>query len=82
MNPITDKQAELLLFCAEFHAENDQLPTARAIAERFGWKSANGSYQMMETLRRKGYLARNTLGRYKFTALARAYITQQATVAS
>lgn len=76
MKTITSRQSELLHFCAEFFAENDQLPTAQAIAEHFGWKSANASFQMMEALHRKGYVTRNAIGRYKFTVKGRAYITE------
>jgi SOS-response transcriptional repressor LexA len=78
--PITDKQAEVLAFCADFFAGNDQLPTAQVIADRFGWSSANAAWQMLEALHRKGYLARNALHKFKFTDKARPLIPEREAV--
>jgi hypothetical protein len=76
--PITDKQAALLLFCAEFYAANDQLPPYHAMSERFGWASDNSGLEAMLALRWKGYVERNALGKWKFTDLGRAFITERA----
>lgn len=77
----TEKQAALLLYCGQFYAENDQLPTARAICDHFGWSSANAAYDVLIALSRRGYVERNALGKWKFTSLGRAFITERLTAA-
>jgi hypothetical protein len=79
MKRITDKQMAVLEFCGRFYAANDQLPTAVAIAQEFGWASPNASWQMLYALQGKGYLERNSLGKFKFTAKGRANITERLT---
>jgi SOS-response transcriptional repressor LexA len=81
MKRITDKQMAVLEFCGRFFAANDQLPTAVAIAQQFGWVSANASWQVLYALQGKGYLERNSLGKFKFTAKGRAAITERLTAA-
>lgn len=65
--PLTAKQAEVLAFMRGFFAENDQLPPARVIRERFGWASDNAAADFVAALMRKGHLERNAIGRYRFT---------------
>jgi SOS-response transcriptional repressor LexA len=76
-HPITDRQRAVLAFCAEFFDSNDQLPGYRLIAEHFGWASHNAAVEMMFALRRKGYVERNLMDRWKFTEKARALIADR-----
>ena len=64
---LTPKQAEVLGFMREFFTENDQLPPARVMRERFGWASDNAAADFVAALMRKGRLERNAIGRYRFT---------------
>lgn len=81
MKRLTEKQTAGLSFCGKFFAANDQLPTSQAMADHFGWSSTNAAFEMMEALCRKGYLERNTLGKFRFTAKGKAFITEQQTYA-
>lgn len=65
-------------FLRSFYAMNDQLPPARVIADHFGWTSANAAYEHLEGLRRRGFLERNAVGKWKFTAASRPNITATA----
>lgn len=67
----------MLAFMYDFYAENDQLPTMAHIAGEFGWGSANSADQHCKVLLSKGALARNVLGKYKFTPEARAALEAQ-----
>jgi SOS-response transcriptional repressor LexA len=49
-------------FCVEFFLENDQLPSLKVIAEKFGYTSRNGAKNHIDALIRKGFLERNSLG--------------------
>lgn len=77
----TDRQMEGLIFCGQFFAANDQLPTFQIIADHFGWSSPNAAQYLLLTLERKGYLERNAMGRFKFTAKGRVNITKHLTAA-
>lgn len=68
---ISQRQADVLNFCQEFFLQNDTLPTRAVVAEHFGWASANAAQCHMEILERCGFLEKNALGKYKFTAKAR-----------
>lgn len=74
--PITDRQRRLLAFCDLFLTQNDQLPTAQAIADHFGWKSPNASYEAMASLERRGLIERNVLGKMRFTEAGRRLIPE------
>ena len=81
MKPLTAKQTEGLMFCAQFFAANDQLPTAQAIIDHFGWASPNAAYDLLMVLSGKGYVERNSLAKWKFTSKGRAFIMKHATAA-
>lgn len=63
--PLTMRQQQVLDFMRAFLADNDQLPTHSCIAKRFGWKSDNAALTFTKILEAKGYLERNTLGKYR-----------------
>lgn len=63
INPI---QRMVLDFMREFFAENDQLPPARAICDRFNWNSSNNASHYQRQLLKKGYLEVNSVGKYRF----------------
>lgn len=81
IRPITSRESAGLIFCGQFYAANDQLPTVQAVCDNFGWASPNAARDMLLSLCRKGYLERNLLGKLKFTAKGRAFITEQLTYA-
>lgn len=65
--PLTMRQQQVLDFMRAFLADNDQLPTHACIAKRFGWKSDNAALTFTKILEAKGYLERNTLGKFRLT---------------
>lgn len=56
MNPLTDKQQEILDYMQDFHAEEDRLPSSWELTRHFGWKSQNSAMQVLLALIKKGYL--------------------------
>jgi SOS-response transcriptional repressor LexA len=56
--PLTEKQAEVLLFIAEHQRAHQWAPTRREIAQHFGWRSLNAADEKVRALIRKGWLAR------------------------
>ncbi|MCA0214747.1 MAG: hypothetical protein LCH79_16410 [Proteobacteria bacterium] len=70
--PLTMRQQQVLDFMRSFLADNDQLPTHACIAKRFGWKSDNAALTFTKILEAKGYLERNTLGKYRLARPAPA----------
>ncbi len=68
---LTQRQEQVLLFMWEFFKENDQLPPAHTIKENFGFSSDNGPYEMCVALERKGFLAKNSVNKFKFTQKAK-----------
>ena len=65
--PLTDKQAAALEFRRAFAAENDNMPTGGTIAKHFGWASFNNAFEVLQALKRKGYIERNAQGTWRFT---------------
>lgn len=64
---LTPRQAAVLAFMRAFFAENDHLPGGPDISRRFGFTSPNAGADYIAALRRKGYIERNTVGKYRFT---------------
>ena len=52
--PITEAQAKTLAFIVQSQRENQMPPKRPAIAQHFGWKSANAAPEPLEALERKG----------------------------
>lgn len=75
-NMLTDRQAQVLLFMWEFYEANDQLPPCMFICAHFGWKSPNAVQTHVEALESKGWIERNTVGKYKFAPIARTAIAE------
>jgi SOS-response transcriptional repressor LexA len=71
MKPLTNGQARVLYFLREFYLTNDQLPPTHAIAAHFGWRSCNAAQEHLEGLAARGYLERNAVGKWRFTAHCR-----------
>lgn len=49
-----------------YHAANDQLPSARVIADHFGWSSTNAAFTHLRNLARDGFIEKNDAGKYRF----------------
>ena len=56
MNPLTDRQKEVLAFIKAFLKKSGFPPTSGDIAEEFGFKSLTASTQHVRALERKGYI--------------------------
>jgi hypothetical protein len=54
-------------FLKQFHAEQDQLPPTRVIAEQFGWASPNAAVLHLKKLHELGLIEHNAVGKYRFT---------------
>lgn len=65
--PISPVQKMVLEFMREFFGQNDQLPPAHAICDRFNWGSTNNAAHHQRALLKKGYLEVNAVGKYRFT---------------
>ena len=57
---------EVLAYCREFFADNDQLPTQACIAQRFKVTEQTG-FDYMHRLAEEGHIERNAVGRWRFT---------------
>ncbi|MDH4417678.1 MAG: hypothetical protein QE485_10670 [Acidovorax sp.] len=60
------KSLDVLQFCREFFAENDQLPPIACVNAHFGWSSSNAAQHHMDMLVRHGRLERNAVGKLRF----------------
>jgi len=58
MDPLTDRQQEILDFIDRESAKNGYSPTIREIGERLGIRSTNGVNDHLKALERKGYIRR------------------------
>jgi len=58
---LTDRQAEIVHFIANFFAEHNYWPTLREIGKHFGIRSTNGVNDHLRALERKGYIKRHQL---------------------
>lgn len=68
---LTAKQVEVLTFLVRFYEENDQIPPCRVIAEHFNFASDNAANDHLQALARRGWIEKNSVGRWKFSAKAR-----------
>lgn len=55
---LTDAQRQALQFLRRYVAANDNMPTAKAVSEHFGWTSVNAGYDVLVRLAKKGYIER------------------------
>lgn len=60
------RMAEVLAFCHEFFAENDQLPPQTSVAERFN-VCMQVAQKYMHKLSEAGHIERNAVGKWRFT---------------
>lgn len=67
MQDITENQQRVLAWCREYFERNHQMPTGRAIQQQFGYASQTSAVNILGALEKKGYLARNEAGNYRFT---------------
>ena len=67
--PLTPTQKVVLIYMRHYFAENDQLPSNKAIKEAFGYSSDNSALLIQKSLARKGFIERNAVGKYRFTRL-------------
>lgn len=63
---LTDRQSEVLEFCRSFFRENDQLPPMLTIAAEFQFCN-NAAQDHVKALVKKGYLEKNSVGKYRFS---------------
>ncbi|MBI5498123.1 MAG: transcriptional repressor LexA [Deltaproteobacteria bacterium] len=59
MDPLTDRQQEILDFIQHETMKNGYAPTIREIGERLGIRSTNGVNDHLKALERKGYIRRD-----------------------
>lgn len=69
--PLTARQQETLDFMWRFYQENDQLPPAFVIAKHFGL-AINAIKDRLIALKKKGYIEKNTVEKYRFAKMFRA----------
>jgi len=56
---------EVLAYCQEFFADNDQLPTQACIAQRFKVTDQTG-HDYLHRLAKEGHIERNAVGKWRF----------------
>lgn len=56
MEELTDRQREILDFINEFREKNQCNLTMREIADNFGMSSANGAYEHLASMAKKGVI--------------------------
>jgi hypothetical protein len=66
MEELTERQDEILDYCRDFFSKNHQLPPAHVIAAEFEF-NLNAAVTHLKILAKKGYLAKNQVGKYKFS---------------
>jgi SOS-response transcriptional repressor LexA len=66
---LTDRQLAVYVYMQEFFKENDQLPTTRAIADKFGFVSLNSASYIQLRLASCGWIERNACGKYRFARI-------------
>lgn len=70
--PLTKTQEEVLAFLWSFYRCEDQLPPALLVADYFQYRSKTAVNCVQQALERKGYIEKNTVGKYRFTSLFHA----------
>ena len=63
---LTALQIEIVAYCRDYLARNDQLPPTRQLQDRFGWKSQTSAVQKMNALVKLGVLQWNANGKLMF----------------
>lgn len=54
--PLTDRQAAVMVFIQEFYDQEDRLPSTREIQSHFGFASQTGAMGHLRALARKGMI--------------------------
>ena len=57
LQPLTERQREVLQYIASFIAERGYSPTTREVCVAFAFASPNGAVCHLDALRRKGWLS-------------------------
>ena len=70
--PLTDRQLAVYVFMRDYHRENDQLPSSRAIAHHIGAASNKTAFCIQVQLEAKGWIERNAAGKYRFARVREA----------
>lgn len=76
MKPLTASQAILINYLWAFFNDNDQIPPCQTIARDFGWSSPNAAQEKLESLCGRGLLAKNRIGKWKFTPQAKSELAK------
>ena len=63
---LTTLQTEIIAYCRDYLARNDQLPPTRQLQERFGWKSQTSAVQKMNALVKRRVLEYNENNKLRF----------------
>lgn len=64
--PLTDRELAILAFARDFHRHNDMLPPTREISVAMGNISFSTVLLYQYRLEAKGYLERNSVGKWRF----------------
>jgi len=67
---LTVRQLQVLRFMHDFFLQNQQLPPMDRICAHFDWASPNNAQEHINRIVVKGYLTKNVVGKYMFTARA------------
>ena len=67
---------EVLAYCREFFAENDQLPTQACIAHRFKVTEQTG-HEYLHRLAKDGHIERNAVGKWRFARNLPGVLTKE-----
>lgn len=63
---LTSSQQNVFAYMVEYFERNDQLPTAKALAKRFGWASENSASSYWRSLEAGRLIERNEAGKWRF----------------
>ena len=58
LKPLTTKQALILKYIVSYIDEWSYAPTSKDIQKAFGFQSANGAYEHLNWIEKKGYIKR------------------------
>jgi hypothetical protein len=72
MRPLSRRQSEAFSYLVQFFAANDQLPPIASVAAHMGIFS-NHAHEIAVALEKKGWVERNSVGKYRFTQCSRAW---------
>lgn len=81
---LTDRQAEVLAYWAEYTHREQSPPTYREVCDAFGWRSKMSCTAHLRALERKGYVERSGASRrrYRLTPLGLQWRSSPKAVAS